>query len=124
MSHGTELIREIAALAERLDLVAYEQLPTVHGELTRIQGLVTVRLMTPPLAPAPIQPVQPYNGIEPTRLYTAKEAAALIGIKNEKTIYRMGSSKKLAVTRTGPKGGTTRFLGSDLIHFLASRRVA
>jgi hypothetical protein len=123
MRHGADLIREIAALAERLDLVPYDQLPTVQGELTRLQGLVTVRLMTQP-APAPVQPVRAYNGIEPTRLYNAKEAAALIGIKNHKAIYTMGRSRKLPVTRTGPKGGTTRVLGSDLIQFLASRRVA
>jgi hypothetical protein len=60
--------------------------------------------------------------IIPSRLYAASEAAQVLGIRNPKTLYTMGRNGAIPVHRLGPKGGITKFSGSDLIKYLESRR--
>jgi hypothetical protein len=58
-------------------------------------------------------------GIDPNRLYTAPEAAPLLGLKTAKTVYRMGRrAKGLQATRTGARKGKTLYRGAHLIAYL------
>lgn len=59
------------------------------------------------------------EGIHPDRLYTAKEAAAFLGLC-ETTVYRMGASGVLKRTGVGPRRGRTKYLGRDILQYLNS----
>lgn len=63
-------------------------------------------------------------GIDPDKLYKAKEAAPYLGVETARSVYRMGrrpGSRGLKATRTGPNGGNTRFRGTDMIEYLDRR---
>lgn len=62
----------------------------------------------------------PYK-IYPYKLYSAKEAAHFLAVET-KEVYKLGSQKRITVTRTGGKGGGTRFQGRHLIEFIESRQ--
>lgn len=101
----------------------YAEQVAYAAELLKAEAQRAVgELVTTAEEPAPAAPATdgepPYGGINPDKLYTAKEAAPLIGIKHPRTLYTMGRSNRIAVTRTGPKRGNTRFKGSDLIEYL------
>lgn len=57
------------------------------------------------------------SGIVPTRVYTAEEAAAALGLNRKQTMYEI-SEAELPRRRIGPRRGSTRFLGRDLLRYV------
>lgn len=77
--------------------------------------------LTPP-AVATEAEEHPY-GINPETLYTAPDAAPLIGIQCVNTLYTMARRPHGPMaTRTGPKHGITLFRGRDLIAYLEGKQ--
>lgn len=63
---------------------------------------------------------QPHNfGIYRDRLYTSAEAAEILHLHVD-TVYRIPPSR-LRRTKVGPRGGRTKILGADLIHYLVGK---
>ncbi len=52
--------------------------------------------------------------INPSALYTAKEAAAWLRMSNYRAIYEI-SEAELPQCRVGPKRGRIRYMGADLL---------
>lgn len=66
--------------------------------------------------------LQDQGAIVPWALYTAGEVGRLLRL-SRKRVYEL-SPRELPRTRVGPNGGSVRFQGKDLLHFLEQRRDA
>lgn len=57
------------------------------------------------------------GGIVPTRVYTAEEAADVLGLSRKQTMFEIPEAE-LPRRRIGPRRGATRFLGCDLLRYV------
>jgi hypothetical protein len=102
-----------AGNADARDRAALDELA---AEIRASLGLPQPDSPVPPKPETSAAPV-PRAGIAPSALYTAREAAELLGLQRVKSVYEV-PERHLPSTRVGPRRGRKMFRGSDLLAYM------